>query len=156
MDFDEVISKLKEIGNEIAFEGAAEASEIERVEAALGVKFNAEYRSFLEKYGGGGVITHPFINGIKKSNPFSTNIWNVYGATMYAREEFNLDEKYIVIELDDDEALWVMDGHQPDSAAVFFIDRNFIHRPQKNSNSFNEFLQDAFEGYLHIAMEDNA
>lgn len=60
--------------------------EIASVEASLELRFDSDYKQFVQKYGGAIVGSFP-IYGLRPANPMNDELWSVFSVTMHYRDE---------------------------------------------------------------------
>jgi hypothetical protein len=66
--------------------GKTSAAEIDIAEGALGVHFSADYRTFLEQFG--GAIVGPYsVYGLRRAEPMDGFLWSVVSVTQHFRSE---------------------------------------------------------------------
>lgn len=154
---EELIEKMRELGNEPEFFGPQSRESISTLETALGVTLPPSYVEFLETYGGGGVGDSS-ISGIFGGQPLMTNNGCTYGDTVRWRDEYGLPDHLVVIMDQDGEEAVCLDTQRTDGgeAAVVRVDlfgggTPKARTPRKEAASFAEF----FENYLEMwAIED--
>lgn len=144
----EIIAKLSELGEEIEFYGKNSIADINNVGSSLQVTFDSQFKEFLEEYGGGGIVDIISTNGILPDDPLSENIFTVYGATVYARNEFGLEKKYVVINSDFPEKCWVLDTSNSEENSIYSY--NILNKKigEKIYDNFNNYIYNEFYEYL--------
>lgn len=66
--------------------GQVGATEIDDAERILGVNFSADYREFLERFGGAIVGPYP-VYGLRRCEPMSAHLWSVVKVTEHFRSQ---------------------------------------------------------------------
>ncbi|MDN3693281.1 SMI1/KNR4 family protein [Chryseobacterium tructae] len=95
--FKELIKKAEKLEEKPEFYGSNSEENISKVEHALQLKFDVFLKAYLLEFGGGGIPDLLHTNGILSENPLSDHIYTLYGATVYARQEFQLPDNFLVI-----------------------------------------------------------
>ena len=113
-DIDSLIQDLAKTGKDLFWQGSASQESIEKLESLLGSRLPVSFKSFLAKYGGGGVVEEE-VSGIEDDDPTLERRGTVYGDTLLCREDYALPENLIVIYLGLDDVVWCLDAGQFDS-----------------------------------------
>lgn len=144
-DIQDLIDRLNGSGkHEIFWLGAASKSQISNLENALMLTFPEDFKVFLEKTGGGGVVEQE-ISGIEDNNALAEFGGTIFYDTNYCRKEFSLPDNLIVIYLKDDEVCWCIDTSKNNNGAVVSFDL-FSKKIVKNiSPSFYDFFKEYVE-----------
>lgn len=142
-EFTELIKKLEALGKVPEFYGSNSEDNISKVEYTLQLTFDDFLRTYLLEFGGGGIPDLLHTNGILPENPLSNNIYTLYGATLYARQEFQLPDNFLVI-----------NSGFPSDVLVIDTNSGTIYNYEMLSKNRSSTLFPSFENYL--LMEWNA
>lgn len=104
-----LIEEIQKSGQELYWMGGASANAIQGLEELLDTRLPDSFRSFLEKYGGGGLLEEE-ISGIENDDPSIEHRGSVWRDTLRCRIDFALPRNLIVIYLSDDEVVWCLDA----------------------------------------------
>lgn len=146
--FKKRINKVEDLGEEPVFYGKVSLTEIKEVESALNIHLDKEITAYLREFGGGGVPDLLNTNGIIPENPLSDDLYTLYGATIYAREEYTLPPNYVVIDAEFSEKCWVLDCTNPEKNGIFFYNCIDQKIETKFYDSFQEYLITGWEMYI--------
>ncbi|MCS4302629.1 SMI1/KNR4 family protein [Chryseobacterium sp. BIGb0232] len=136
-EFIKLIKKAKILDEDPKFYGSNSEENISRVENALKIKFDDFLKAYLLEYGGGGIPDLLYTNGILPENPLSDNQYTFYGATVYARQEFQLPDHFLVINSNFPSDVLVLDSHS-----------GTIYNYEMYSKNRSSTLYPNFENYL--------
>ena len=138
IDIKELVLK-KYTGSKFEFGDAPTNDDIKKSEKILGVIFPSEFKEFVTQTGwlklGNNYFFGIPLDLIEKGNSISM--------TQFARTEWDLPEKYIVIYSSEDEVLWCMEENNNKVFAYDVNERNFVGTV---ANSFEEALVDYIKG----------
>lgn len=144
----EVINKLIELGEDVDFYGGNNIDTITQVEKSLDISCDYQLKKFLEEYGGGGIVDIISTNGILPFDPLSENLFTLLGATLYARKEYKLEKKYLVINSDFPEKCWVIDTINSENNPVYSFDTINSKIVKLIYKDFNDYIYSEFNEYL--------
>ncbi|WP_347219450.1 SMI1/KNR4 family protein [Chryseobacterium sp.] len=136
-EFKILIKKAEELDEKLDFYGHNPEENINIVENALKLKFDDFLKAYLLEYGGGGIPDLLHTNGILPENPLSDNRYTFYGATVYARQEFQLPDHFLVI-----------NSNFPSDALVLDSHCGTIYNYEMHSKNRSSTLYPNFENYL--------
>lgn len=148
MKFKAILKELEQLGEEIYFYGVNSIANINIVEQKLGFTIDENYKKFILEYGGGGIVGIISINGILPADKFSMNIFTLYGATLYAREKFNLPPEYAVITSDFPEKCWIIETNNTHENEILRFDTLSSMVGHTIYKNFNDFLISEFNEFL--------
>ncbi|AIM37628.1 hypothetical protein KO02_13780 [Sphingobacterium sp. ML3W] len=146
--FKNLIKKVESLGEEPEFYGKVDQSEIKQVESALDLKFDKELTSYLKEFGGAGIPDSLNTNGIIPQEALSDNLYTIYGATIYARDNHALPSNYLVLDAEFPDKCWVLECSALDSNPVFAYNCISPKTEGKIYNSFQEYLITEWEQFL--------
>lgn len=131
--------------HEVMWLGAVDEEQIDILENKLSLKLPEDFKFFLMKTGGGGVVEQE-ISGIEDNNALAEFGGTVYYDTTYCRNEYDLPDNLAVIYFRDDEICWCLELSSNDSVKVISYD--IFSRKKQNimHNSFKDF----FEEYVKL------
>lgn len=135
--FKELIKKAEKLEKKPKFYGSNSEENISKVEHALQLKFDVFLKTYLLEFGGGGVSDLLYTNGILPENPLSNDVCTLYGATVYARQEFQLPDNFLVINSNFPSDVLVLDTHC-----------GIIYNYEMLSKNRSSTLYPSFENYL--------
>ena len=149
-DFEVILQKLQEKGEEVEFFGPVSESEIKQAEQHLGLSFPSVFKDFLRKWGGGGIVAGSQISGLMPGNPLMNSVGTLIGDTTQARSRFEIDHRYLVIHTEDEETYWCLDCEDRTSndAPVYSIDVFHGNKAKQITESFPALLVDYFGSWL--------
>lgn len=136
-EFINLLKKVEILDEEPKFYGSNSKENISTVEQALQLRFDDFLNAYLLEFGGGGISDLLQTNGILPENPLSDNIFTLYGATVYAREKFQLPDNFLVINSSFPSDVLVIDTHS-----------GTIYNYEMLSKSRSSTLYPNFENYL--------
>lgn len=117
-DIEDLIDKLNSSSkHEIYWLGAADKIQISNLENALMLTFPEDFKVFLEKTGGGGVIEQE-ISGIEDNNYLAEFGGTIFYDTNYCRNEFSSPDNLIVIYFKDDKIFWCVDTSENNKGVI--------------------------------------
>ena len=99
---EQLIAELEALGEVFEWAGPQSAASITELQRVFGVALPPSYRTFLQRYGAGGIRAYEGISGIWDNNPLATNEGCVWGDTLWMRTERGLPPHLIVIERGDE------------------------------------------------------
>jgi antitoxin YobK len=109
-EIDSLILRIEQSGREMFWQGRSSSESIDKLEALLGSRLPASFKTFLGKYGGGGFDdADALISGIENDNPELEHRGTVYGDTLRCRSECDLPENLVVIYLSSHDVVWCLD-----------------------------------------------
>ncbi|MBS9426323.1 SMI1/KNR4 family protein [Photorhabdus caribbeanensis] len=131
--------------HEVDWLGGADQEQITILEEALCAKLPEDFKIFLNKVGGGGVVDQE-LSGIENNDALIDYGGNIYYDTIYCRSEFSLPEKLVVIYFYDDDICWYIDTSESNFGKV--VNYNLFDRKVDGilSSNFTEF----FEEYVKL------
>ncbi|WP_160137703.1 SMI1/KNR4 family protein [Chryseobacterium sp. c4a] len=136
-EFIKLIKKAEILKEEPVFYGSNSEENISKVEHTLQLKFDDFLRTYLLVFGGGGIPDLLHTNGILPADPLSDNMYTLYGATAYARQEFQLPDNFLVINSNFPSDVLVLDTHC-----------GIIYNYEMLSQNRSSTLYPNFENYL--------
>lgn len=136
-EFIKLLEKAEVLDEEPKFYGLNSEENINKVEKALQLKFDDCLKAYLLKFGGGGMPDLLHTNGILPENPLSNDIYTLYGATVYARQEFHLPDNFLVI-----------NSNFPSDILVLDTSSGTIYSYEILSKNRSSTLYPNFENYL--------
>lgn len=136
-EFIKLLEKVGILNEEPVFYGSNSEENISKVEKALQLKFDDFLKAYLLKFGGGGMPDLLHTNGILPENPLSNDIYTLYGATVYARQEFHLPDNFLVI-----------NSNFPSDILVLDTSSGTIYSYEILSKNRSSTLYPNFENYL--------
>lgn len=143
-EIETVIAPLDQSGADIFWQGAADESSIARVEELLGFKLPLSLRSFLLRYGGGGIVGEE-ISGIESNNPELRSRGTLLGDTFRCRTENGLPAFLAVIYYTDAGICWCIDCSNHDATGecpVMSYSLKLRRTDGQIAISFLEFLKE--------------
>ncbi|MDC6110280.1 SMI1/KNR4 family protein [Serratia rubidaea] len=141
-EIDDLINKLSSTKkHEVMWLGAADKEQISRLEHYLSLKLPEDFKYFLEKTGGGGVIEQE-ISGIEDNDALADFGGTVYYDTIYCRSEYQLPSDLAVIYFKDDEICWCIDTSPNNFGEIVSYDLFSMNKNKKLHSSFKSFLQE--------------
>lgn len=136
----ELIEEYKTHG---LFGGEKEESLISQAEHILGIKFPPTYRTFLKRYGYGGLEGQQ-IYGVIDENFYKPGVPNGVWLVLDEREKFGLPENFIIFESTGDGYWYALDSSKPNTEGEYpvviygFGEDGKQH--EKVNEDFGEFL----------------
>lgn len=148
VDYDELVGMITATGKEVFWLGAASKKQVEHVEVLLGVALPGSFRSFMESYGGGGVIGAE-ISGIEDNNAELESGGTVVGDTKTCRNRYHLPTHLVVIYFHDDEVCWCLDTNENVDGECSVVSYNIFTRKVDRviAKDFPSFMQQYLELY---------
>jgi len=140
------------------FSGPCTEELINDTEVKLNVKFPSTYRKFLADYGAGSFASSE-IYGIVKKNPDAMMIPNVLGATLSARQDYNLPEYLILISELGNGAVYCLDCSEIGESPVVVYWSTFPTEVQTykiEAENFAEYFFAEVKLAIEIETEDGA
>ncbi len=106
----------------------------------MGTRLPTSFKSFLAKYGGGGIVEEE-VSGIEADDPPLKHRGTVYNDTLLCREEYASPKHLIGVYLGDDDVVWCLDARElvDDEYPVVSFDV-FSKKTIPLAPSFAEFL----------------
>lgn len=150
-DYEQLIQDVENAGNEIFWLGAADEEQVTKLESTLGAVLPDSFKSFLVKYGGGGVIDAE-ISGIEDNDASISNGGTVLGDTVEARASYQLPSELIVVFFRDDEICWCLDVSKMNSECECPV-VNYDLFKKKVTNKIAENFEVFFQQYLELRSE---
>ncbi|MGG7670815.1 SMI1/KNR4 family protein [Yersinia sp. J1] len=145
-DIESLISKLSSTTkHEVFWLGAVDQEQITKLESALSFRLPEDFKFFLEKTGGGGVVEQE-ISGIEDNDALAEFGGTVYYDTMYCRNEYFLPDNLAVIYFKDDEICWCLNTSPDNFGEVVSYDVFLKRYTQIMHRSFKDF----FEEYVNL------
>lgn len=137
------LDKLEKHFDEFPFMRSEPVPESEIIEAEnkLGVRFDSDYKEFIQKYG--GAIVGPFpVYGLRRADPMDDELWSVIEVTMRYRNEG----------WPDTENLYIISTDHADNPVGITEDSRVI----SYDHDFGETIEvaESFEAYLIQSLED--
>jgi hypothetical protein len=122
------------------FRGGASEEQLLEVEKILNINLPDSYRWFLKKYGSGG-IAGININGIEAKQNVLYDCTLVY-ATNYYHEKFQVDKKYIVIEVCGDYIMCLdtSENNNKEYPVIMYTTHGEVDISRKKENFYDYFL----------------
>ncbi len=136
-EFIKLLEKAGVLKEKPVFYGSNSEENISKVENALQLNFDVFLKAYLLEFGGGGIPDLLHTNGILPENPLSDDIYTLYGATVYARQEFQLPDNFLVI-----------NSNFPADVLVLDTSSGIIYSYEMLSKSRSSTLYPNFEDYL--------
>lgn len=146
-NIEEIIKPLSQSGEDLFWHGQASEASVQKVEELLGVKLPISLRSFLLKFGGGGVVGEE-ISGIEDNNPSLLNKGTILGDTERCRKEYRLPSDLAVVYFTDEGVCWCVDCSKRDKAGESPVVSYsiFAHRIDSEiASAFSFFLKQYVE-----------
>lgn len=136
-EFIKLIEKAEMLLQKPVFYGSNSEESIGKVEYALQLKFDDFLKAYLLEFGGGGIPDLLYTNGILPDKPLDDSIYTLFGATVYARKEFQLPDNFLVI-----------NSGFPSDVLVLDTDSGIIYSYEMLSKNRSSTLYPNFENYL--------
>ncbi|MFP8966455.1 SMI1/KNR4 family protein [Pokkaliibacter sp. CJK22405] len=149
-NFENLIKKVEDNGNEIYWDEKASDSEIEKLQKEMKVSLPNSYIDFLKTYGCGGIVGED-ISGIEDNNGLSTGGSTTLGNTLRASEDFDLPNGLVVIYYHDDEVCWCLDTRSEVNGECKVVNYDLFNR--KIDEVIAENFESFFEEYLTVRAE---
>lgn len=145
-DIENLINKLSSTTkHEVFWLGAVDKDQITLLESALSFRLPDDFKFFLEKTGGGGVIEQE-ISGIEDNDALAEFGGTVYYDTIYCRNEYSLPDTLAVIYFKGDEVCWCLNTSSDSFGEIVSYD---IFSKKKQCIMHSTF-KDFFEEYVNL------
>jgi hypothetical protein len=146
-EIDEILQPLLNSDESLFWQGPASEASLNAIASQLELKLPPSFRSFLLKYGGGGVVGE-LIGGLEEDNPALEYKGTVIGDTKRCRADHQLPHSLCVIYLTDADVCWCLDcskrdenGESPVVSYSVFEQRVDV----QIASTFEEFLKQYVE-----------
>jgi hypothetical protein len=152
---EELIQRLRAVGEEPDLYGPQTVSSVDRLEALLGRTFPPSYREFLERYGGG----YGFI-GLYDNQPESLELGCSLGDTQRLRQQFQLPAHFLPIKTSQLGGIFCLDTTSPNAdgeCPVILITigpGGRLTHQVKAADSFGSYFREVLEENLKMAFEE--
>ncbi len=157
-DIEEIIEPLSQIKEPLFWQGPASESSIGQVETLLGFSLPPSFRSFLLRYGGGGVVGEE-ISGIEANDSNLDYKGTVLGDTRRCRKDFGLPHHLCVIYFSDDGICWCLDCSEADERMEYPVVSYSIFKREIEKEiapTFKRFLKQYVELRVQRGLADGS
>ncbi|MGV7959588.1 SMI1/KNR4 family protein [Photorhabdus tasmaniensis] len=140
-----LVQKLSSLcEDEVVWHTPVDNEQIRILEKKLNIIIPDDYKFFLKKTGGGGVVEQE-ISGIEDNNALIDYGGTIYGDTTRCRSEFQLPKHLAVIYMVENEIYWCIDSSPSNFGKIVNYDPYLKKIDAIISDSFTSFFEEYVE-----------